>query len=189
MSDLVTQEQKTEGFDQCWPPGACLRLMVNFDRSEYFRISPLWPVYLGVLRGYAPSVDPALNPLVGSWGSDKVEVVLPGDHSVPEAAEVLMAMEALKGHESPTAYRLVRRDVADLTWELGSLVTLVPALREQCYRLLAVPATYSWLTKPEADCLLRGVAAIHGTAFAREYVRWLADRPGLTDDVKSYLSC
>ena len=189
MSDLVTQEQKTDAFDRCSGPGPQSRLMVNFDQSEYFRMSHVWPVYLGVLRGFAPSIDPAVNPLVGSWGSDKVEVVLPGDHSVPEAAEVLMAMEALQGHESPTAYRLVRRDFADLTWELGSLVTLVPALREQCYRILAVPAGYSWLTQAEVDRLLRGVAAMHGSAFTRAYARWLADRPGLTDDLKSYLSC
>jgi hypothetical protein len=189
MSDLVTQEQKTDAFDRCSGPGPQSRLMVNFDQSEYFRMSHVWPVYLGVLRGFAPSIDPGVNPLVGSWGSDKVEVVLQGDHCAPEAAEELMAMEALKGHESPTAYQLVRRNFIDLTRKLGLLVSRTPALREQCYRLLAVPATYSWLTKREADRLVCGVAAMHGSAFTREYIRWLAGRPGLTDDVKSYLSC
>jgi hypothetical protein len=187
MSDLVTQEQKTDAFDQCWEPGPPWRLMVNFDRSEYFRISPLWPVYLGVLRGYAPTVNPAIDPLVGSWGNDRVEVVLPGDHSAPEAAEELMAMEALKGHESPTAYQLVRRNFIDLTRKLGLLVSRTPALREQCCRMLTLPATYSWLTGDEADRLVCGVAAMHGSAFTREYIRWLAGRPGVTGDVKKYL--
>ena len=187
MSDLVTQEQKTEQFDQCWDATPPWRLMVNFDRSEYFRISPLWPVYLGALRGFAPSVDPAVNPLVGSWGSDKVEVVLAGPCNAPEPAQELMALEALKGYESPSAYRLVRLDFTDLTRKLGLLVARTPALREQCYRILALPPSYSWLTKLGVARLVHGVAAMHGLAFTREYIRWLAGRPGVTDDVKKYL--
>jgi hypothetical protein len=70
-----------------------------------------------------------------------------------------------------------------VSWSLGP-----PALAEQCYRLLAVPATYSWLTKPEADRLRHGIGSMHGLAFLEGYLSCLARRPGVHGDVKKYLA-
>jgi hypothetical protein len=163
------------------------RLLVCLNKRQYLPVTAGWLAHLAILQGTLPAEQIVDDPLVGSWAKSEVVIVSGGLDQQPPAVRDLLAIYALEGREAVTMSRHVHMRFRDIGKEIGRLIAEHEVLQEFCFRQMALPLEFSWLTLAEARRILRGLQDPLGVLFIRKYKQWLGNQPGVTPELRGVL--